>query len=146
MKKILTFIMNENHQLLLLLGSANDPYYHRSFWYVVTGGVEEEDYDLMDTVKREVKEETNLDVLECLYLNWIFKYKILDMDCIEYAFMSFVSKEKIILNEESIDYKWCELDEFIDRIEWFGDKTFLRKVLNHAMHKRLFLDKEIINE
>ena len=145
MEKILTFIMNEDYKLLLLLGSDKDPYYHRSFWYVVTGGVEKIDHDLSDTVKREVKEETNLDVLESLYLNWIFKYKNFDVDCVEYAFISFVNKSNVELNEESIDYKWCDLDEFIDKIEWFGDKTFLRKVLNHAMHKKLFLDKEKIN-
>ena len=35
----------------------------------------------------------------------------------------------IILNEESIDYKWCYLDEFIDLIKWYYDKNELKNML-----------------
>ena len=41
--KILTFIVNENNQFLLLKGNKNDPQFHESFWYVVTGSCEKED-------------------------------------------------------------------------------------------------------
>lgn len=63
-KKILTFIVNENNKFLLLKGSENDPQFQKSFWYVVTGSCEKYDKNMIDTVKREVKEETNLDVNE----------------------------------------------------------------------------------
>lgn len=36
MKKICTFVINEENKILLLLGSDKDPQFHRSFWYVVT--------------------------------------------------------------------------------------------------------------
>lgn len=62
MEKIFTFIINEKNELLLLLGSDKDPQFHKSFWYVVTGGCEEYDKTKEDTVIREVKEETNLDI------------------------------------------------------------------------------------
>lgn len=39
MEKILTFIIR-NSKLLLLLGSNEDPQFKKSFWYVITGGVE----------------------------------------------------------------------------------------------------------
>lgn len=75
-KKILTFIVNENNKFLLLKGSENDPQFQKSFWYVVTGSCEKYDKNMIDTVKREVKEETNLDVIEVNYLDKIFYYCI----------------------------------------------------------------------
>ena len=39
MDKILTFIVNEYNEILLLKGSENDPQFKKSFWYVVTRGM-----------------------------------------------------------------------------------------------------------
>ena len=138
------FVINEKKEFLLLLGSDKDPQFKRSFWYVVTGGCENEDSTLKDTVKREIKEETNLDVIDSMYLNWIFKYKSLGKDCIEYAFISKVNDSNIVLNEESISYKWCNLKEFINLIQWYGDKDILNKVLETALENKIFFKKEKI--
>lgn len=130
MEKILTFIIKDD-KLLLLLGSDKDPQFHESFWYVVTGGCEKEDNDLYDTVRREVKEETNLNLSKIIDLNLVFEYESLGVHCIEHAFISYANDENIdiILNEESIDYKWCSLDEFIDLIKWYYDKNELKNIL-----------------
>lgn len=72
MEKILTFIIRKN-KLLLLLGSDTDPQFKESFWYVITGGVENEDINLYETVKREVKEETNLNLSKIIDLNLTFE-------------------------------------------------------------------------
>ena len=128
MEKILTFIVKDK-KLLLLLGSDKDPQYHKSFWYVVTGGVEKEDKALQDAVKREVKEETGITLTKVVDLNWVFEYESLGEQCIEHAFISFADNDKVVLNEESIDYKWCDFDEFINLIEWYGDKNDLKERL-----------------
>lgn len=128
--KILTFILNENNQFLLLKGNENDPQFHKSFWYVVTGSYEKEDKDKIQTVKREIKEETNLDVIEVKYLNKIFHYKSLGKNCLEYVYLSRVKDGNIILNEENVDYKWCNFDEFIELINWFESKNELIKLLS----------------
>lgn len=128
-QKILTFIVNDNNKLLLLKGSDTDPQFHKSLWYVVTGSVEEIDNDLYDTVKREVKEETNLEVKQIIDMNWQFKYESLGSDCIEHAFISKVENNDIKLNEESIDYEWLDLDVFIEKIDWFYDKKELKQKL-----------------
>jgi len=128
MEKILTFIIN-NNKLLLLLGSDKDPQFYESFWYVVTGSVEKEDETLFDTVKREVKEETNLDLNEIIDLNWACEYESLGNHCIEHIFISYTNHNNIILNEENIDYKWCDLDEFISLIKWYYDKDELKNIL-----------------
>jgi 8-oxo-dGTP pyrophosphatase MutT (NUDIX family) len=124
MQKILTFIVKDK-KLLLLLGSDQDPQFHKSFWYVVTGGCEREDKTLEDAVKREVMEESGLSLNKIVNLDWMFEYESLGEHCTEYAFISLTDEDKIILNEESIDYKWCDLDEFVELIEWYGDKKEL---------------------
>ncbi len=134
MNKILSFIINKNNnKLLLLKGSDKDPQFHESFWYVVTGGCEDEDKDFLDTVKREVLEETGLNVKEIIDLEWVFEYESLGNHCIEYAYISYVDSEKVILNEESIDYIWCNLDEFVDKIHWFGERKELEEKLSKYM-------------
>ena len=135
MNKILSFIINDKN-----------PQFKKSFWYVVTGGCEDEDSSLKETVKREIKEETNLDVLESTYLNWIFKYKSLGNDCIEYVFISRDNDTDIILNEENIDYKWCSLEEFVNLIQWYGDKVLLNKVLEKAINNKIYFKNERIEK
>ena len=146
MDKILTFIVNEYNEILLLKGSENDPQFKSSFWYVVTGAREEYDLDREETVKREVKEETNLLTNNNIYLNWILEYESLGLQCKEYVYISFVKKDNIVLNEESIDYKWCTFDEFIKKVNWFGDKKTLKKVLNLAIQKQIFFKNEKIDK
>jgi hypothetical protein len=53
----------------------------------------------------------------------------LGKNCIEHAFVVYTDSFKIEYNEESIDYKWCSLDEFIDEIKWYYDKNELREKL-----------------
>jgi len=134
MEKILTFIIN-NNKLLLLLGSDNDPQFHESFWYVVTGGVEDCDSSLKEAVIREVKEETNLSLTKIIDLNWTFEYESLDNYCIEHAFISYTNDSNLTLNEENIDYKWCEMEEFLNLIKWFGNKDELREKIEKFLVK-----------
>ena len=94
MDKIFTFVVNKENKLLLLRGSPNDPQFHKSFWYVVTGGREDFDKSLKDTVMREIKEETNLDTIKTKYLNWIFKYHSLGEICTEYVFITWVEERE----------------------------------------------------
>lgn len=145
MKKILVFIKNNENELLLLRGSEHDPQFHESFWYTVTGSEEDVDKSLTDTVKREVKEETNLDVKNVCYLNWILKYNSLGQDCEEYVFICDLEREfTIVLNEENIEYKWCGLYDFVYTIKWHGDKAVLKKVLELALKNKPFFDEEKI--
>ena len=147
MNKILSFIVNEDKKLLLLKGSPNDPQFKKSFWYVVTGGYEKEDKTREHTVIREIKEETGItEINNMMYLNWIFTYNSLGVECIEYAYITFVKEEELLLNEENIDYKWCDLEEFIEKINWFGNKSELIKVLEKALENELYFKKEKIQK
>jgi len=144
MNKILSFVVNEKNEFLLLKGSPNDPQFKKSLWYVVTGGCEDIDKNFIDTVRREVLEETNLEVIDSVYLNWIFNYNSLGIECVERVYFSRVNSTKITLNEESIEYKWCDLNEFINMIDWFGKKEVLTKVLKEALlNNKYFKEQQI---
>ena len=41
-----------------------------------------------------MKEETGLNVKESIYLNWIFKYESLGVECEEYVYTSFVDERR----------------------------------------------------
>lgn len=131
-EKILTFIVNKD-KFLLLKGSDKDPQFHKSFWYTVTGSVEKTDNSLEDAVKREVKEETNLEIKKIKKIPLVFEYESLGKNCVEHAFISYVQDGSVILNEENIDYKWCNIDEFVKLIKWYDDKKKLLKILNNNM-------------
>lgn len=133
MKKILTFIINKDNKLLLLHNNPIDPIHGGDIWYTVTGGVEEYDKSLEDTVIREIKEETNLNVIKTKYLDINYTYTSRQgIECIEYVFISIVEDSNIILNEENIGYKWLNIDDYIKEIYWYSSKKELRKILEEA--------------
>lgn len=128
-EKVMVIIKNKDNKYLLLKGSDKDPQFKESFWYIVTGAVEDIDLDINDAVKREVKEETNLYVKNIKYLNWILCYDSLGRKCKEKVYIANNINENIILNEESIDYKWCSLDELLELIKWYTSKEDLKYAL-----------------
>lgn len=138
--KVLVFIKKDN-KYLLLKGSDKDPQFKESFWYTISGHVENIDMTIEDTVKREVKEETNLNIYNIKSLNLVFKYNSLNEECIEETFLVETNEEHIILNEESIDYKWCNIDEFIDMIRWYSSKEELKDILCNKELKEVKLIK-----
>lgn len=147
MNKILTFIVNENKEFLLLKTNPNDKQFKKSIWYTVTGEYENEDNTLENTVKREIFEETGISKInKTMYLNWILKYNSLGNNCTEYVYISFVEKQEITLNEENIDYKWCNLEEFINIIDWFYNKLELKQVLEKALDNKLYFEEEKIEK
>ena len=135
-KKILSFITN-GELFLILRNNSEDPKHGGDFWFTVTGGVENNEDDL-SAVKREIKEETNLNVKEIIPLNWGSCYEIDGVTCEEHNYLSFVDDKTINLNEEHIDYSWVILPELINQIYWIGDKSILQKVLEKGMRRESF--------
>ena len=115
-------IFDENKNVLLIKENIGD-------WGFPKGHVEHDETE-EDTAKREVKEETNLDVENIIDMNWNFQYESLGKKCNEHAFISKVKENKILLNEESIQYEWLTLEDFINKIDWFYDKKELKEKLS----------------
>lgn len=142
MKKILTFIVNQEQKILLLHNNFDDLSHGGDIWYPVTGAVEKDDIDIYETVKREVKEETNLNVINSMYLNVILKYINKGNLCKEYVFISFVDNNEIVLNEENTEFLWLDIKEFLSLCYWYYDKEMLNKILTYAMNKELYYLEE----
>ena len=138
-RKILTFIVNDGKFLALEM-TKHPEHAPQGGWFVVTGGVEENESP-EDTVTREVLEETGLNIEEIISLNWGSIYEWGGELCEEQNFITFVKSGEVVLNEEHSDYQWLSLDEFIKKINWDDDKELLRKVLEKAINKEKYFDK-----
>ena len=143
-KKILAFVC-DGEKFLLLRNNSKDPSHGGDYWFTVTGSVKA-DESIEDAIKREVKEETNLNVSKILNLNWGSIYSWNGEDHSENNFLVFVKKEKVVLNEEHVDCEWLNLDNFIKRINWGLSKEELKKVLRKAIKRELFFKKEKIDD
>ena len=120
-------IVNSNGQILMQRRADKD------IWGL-PGGCQELGERFEDTIIREVKEETNLDVINTKYLNINYKYiSRKGIECHEFVFMSLVKDGNIILNEENIGYNWLNIDEYIKEIYWYRDKEELRKILTNYL-------------
>ena len=128
--KILAFITN-GHKFLALRNNSEDIANGSDYWFVVTGSVEEESFE--DAVKREVKEETSLDVKKILNLNTSSVYEWSGEKFHEYNYLAFVTNDKVRLNEEHTEFKWLDLEDFLNMIRWDDDKAVLKKILKSKM-------------
>jgi len=143
-KKILAFVY-DGKKFLLLRNNPENPAHGGDYWFTVTGSVEA-DESIEDAIKREVKEETNLNVSKIFDLKWGSIYSWGGQDHSENNLLVFVKKEKIILSEEHVDFEWLSLDNFIKKIKWDLNKEELKKVLEKAIKKELFFKKEKIDD
>jgi len=143
--KILTFIYSKKDNKFLTLRNNPHPNHGGDFWFVVTGGLEGAETH-KEAAIREAKEETNLDLIETFNLNWSSIYEWGDELCRELNFLGFVEDVKNIKldQEEVVEYKWLDLEEFIELIKWEDDKKILKQVLEKAIESRLHFQEDNI--
>ncbi len=134
-KKILAFIYNkEKKKFLILKTNGDEPEKHGvSHWFTVTGSVEKNEFH-EQAVKREIKEETNLDT-DCVFdLKWGCRYNWQGKTHEEIYFIAFVNSGKINLdNIEVVDYRWLNIDDFVKLIDWDLNKEELIYVLREGL-------------
>jgi 8-oxo-dGTP pyrophosphatase MutT (NUDIX family) len=135
-RKILAFV-TDGESFLLLRNNFFDNRYGGDFWFTVTGEVEGGEDDL-SAVRREIMEETSLDVKEIFPLNWGSIYTQDDIVCEEYNYLAFTNQGNIQLNEEHIEYKWVGLETFAAQIHWTTDRFELKKVLDKGLKRELY--------
>ncbi|MBM3233920.1 NUDIX domain-containing protein [Candidatus Pacearchaeota archaeon] len=143
-KKILAFVYDKE-RFLLLRNNSEDLSHGGDHWFTVTGSIEKDENE-KEAVKREIKEETNLDVKEIIDLNWASIYSWDGRDHKEKNFLAFVKKGKIKLSQEHVDFMWLKLNDFIEKINWDSDKNVLKKVLEKALKGEILFKKEKIDD
>lgn len=128
------FIFNEKKELFLMKSPA---------WknnYTSPGGKIEFGETLVDALKREVKEETNISIKNIKFLGFEEaldlgeKYEKEDKHLIlmEYS-AELDGKPDIKLNEEARGYKWLKIEEWLDRKDLvFSTRSVIEKLLKHG--------------
>ena len=140
-KQVLVFlyqIINDKYEYCIFY--RND--YH--FWQGLSGGVED-DEELIDTVKREVYEETGIKVNNVIKLDTIssipginvnknFNYKNNIYVVYEYAFGININDEDIKLSDEHEEYRWVNYEEAIKLLKYDSNKTALFELNERLIH------------
>ena len=144
-KKILAFII-DGKKFLALRNNPSEPEKHGGdFWFTVTGSVENGE-SFEDAVKREVLEETSLNVKSIFNLNWGCRYKDWTGENEEHYYLAFVSHGKVKLSIEHVDYEWLSFPKFLNRIKWDGNKKELKRILDEALNSNSAFFSWIIME
>lgn len=105
------------------------------FWQGISGGVED-DESLIETVKREVFEETGIIVDDIYQLSTVSSIPVVDVmgeffwgnDVYvvpEYSFGVPLENYDIHLSSEHREYKWCLFDEAYEKLKFDSNKTAL---------------------
>jgi len=134
-EKILAIIYRKNGQkteFLALRNNPHDPTHGGDFYFVVTGGIEENE-SFQGAVRREITEETGIkNILKIIDLNKICEYTCAGEPgflCREAEFLVEVGSDVSALSEEHIEYKWLEREDFVGLIGW-NDKNDLNFILD----------------
>lgn len=129
-KQVLVFLykkVNNDYLYCIFLRKSN-------VWQGISGGVEDNE-SLIDTVKREVLDETGNVISNIIELSSITSIPVVDIvgdfkfgDDVyvipEYSFGAECSGD-IVLSSEHKDYKWMLYDEAINCLEYDSNKTAL---------------------
>lgn len=104
---------------LLVLKSRKSEFVSKSQWEL-PGGIVEMDEDLEEALKREANEEAGIEIIVhqpiAVWSHWQknFKFKdgrVLDVRCIQIAYIGKAKGDKIKLSEEHKEYKWATKEE-----------------------------------
>jgi 8-oxo-dGTP diphosphatase len=129
-KKVFALIKSNKNNYLLL--RTNKAWLHVDSWYTVTGALDEGE-SFEEACKREVQEETQLPIISIKETEHSFEFEWPKNSGIkhhEQVFFVTVKEQEPILGEEHLEYKWLPKKEFIDQINWYGNKDNLQEMLN----------------
>ena len=119
-------VFNNMNQVLLIKHSEGH-------WSFPKGHVEENEQEV-ETALREIKEETNLDVIIDEKVRAIVTYNLKEDTSKEVVYF----KAKALNNniklqtEEVLEYKWLSYDEAINLVTFDNDKEILEKICNNT--------------
>ena len=85
----------------------------------IPGGKRENNEDIVDALKREVKEETSLTINECklVYVSPIFENHPFLKPFLNIGYLCLVDNSEVIISNEHLDYKWVSVEELAVYLE-----------------------------
>lgn len=140
--------MREPYQVLVILYNNDEKFttysFHRKkqdYWQFISGGKETFDKDLIDTVIREVREETGLVIsgkeiipLETVTSIPAYWFKDLEKDVLlvtEYSFAVHINPcSEIVLSDEHDSFIATSYENTVELLRWDSNKTALYELHN----------------
>ena len=101
----------------------------------IPGGKRENNEDIVDALKREVKEETGLTINEykIVYVSPIFENHPFLKPFLNVGYLCLVDNSDVVISDEHIDYKWVSVEELANYL----DNDIYNDLLNNGMIKEL---------
>ena len=116
---------NDNYLMLLRNKRQNDINKNK---YLGIGGHIEKNESIIEAIKREVKEETNLDIIKYDYRGKIF-FSNQGYEETIYLFLITDFKGELMESDEG-ELMWVKEDKLFDLNMWEGDIYFLKPLIN----------------
>jgi len=135
-EKILLFVYNPKIGKFLLLNNSG-----KKGKFVINEIISEGESSEA-FAKRKLKEETGLNAVEILPLEWGSVYIEESNEFKEMNFIAFTDSDKISLNKKYSAYEWLSLEDFIRNIKWEDNKELLKIVLAKGINKEIYFNKK----
>jgi len=135
-------IFRKNKQIKYLLlhypSSIKAP---KEFWGFPKGHIEIGE-DELDTVEREIEEETGLKDLRFIegfkeYISYFFEFKRKTISETVTLYLVETKTKKVKISFEHIGYKWLPFEEALSKLTFKNAKEILKKANNFILKKRL---------
>lgn len=101
----------------------------------IPGGKRENNEDIVDALKREIKEETGLTINEykLVYVSPIFENHPFLKPFLNIGYLCFVENSDVVISNEHLDYKWVCVEELASYL----DSDIFSDLKNNGMIKEL---------
>lgn len=103
----------------------------KEYWDLPKGHIEKGEKEI-DTVKREVKEETGLENIEIIggfkeWIKYFFKFKGKTIFKIVTFYLARTKTKNVKISGEHIGYKWLPYEEALEQLTFQNAKDILKK-------------------
>ncbi len=127
--------------LFLLLHYPSSVKAAKEYWDLTKGHIEKGENEI-DTVKREVEEETGLKDIKFLkgfkeWIKYFFKWEGKNIMKFVTFYLAETETKNIKISEEHIDYKWLAYEEALKQLTFKNAKNILEKANTFLQTKNL---------
>lgn len=116
-------------------------------WQAISGGVED-DETLIETVKRELLEETGIKVNNIYQLSTTSSIPVINIKndstwgkdiyvVPEYSFGVYIENDNIILSDEHCQYEWLTFEKAYEKLKFDSNKTALWELNQRLLKNNL---------